>query len=132
MYHAYGGVQTYSISVFRVNSDVTALNLNISEFRTQFALAYSDVAFPVVVNSCADVVAKGLNPAIDANNDCYVDLADFVMMGQSWLECSNPQDPTLRRSKISTPAAEEGEKSLKSSGTTSVRTQARGFHTAIV
>ncbi len=29
----------------------------------------------------------------DANEDCYVDLADFAVFTEDWLRCTDPEDP---------------------------------------
>ena len=39
---------------------------------------------------CADIMAKGWTDQTDLNLDCYVDLKDFALFAQMWLECIDP------------------------------------------
>ncbi|MBN2212261.1 MAG: LamG domain-containing protein [Sedimentisphaerales bacterium] len=66
---------------FRLTADDTAVQV------------YDEVTIHLEVATCSDVVAQGLNPATDVNDDCYVDLADFALLAADWLECVEPQDP---------------------------------------
>jgi hypothetical protein len=34
-----------------------------------------------------------LSSPADINNDCYIDMQDFIIMASEWLKCGNPLDP---------------------------------------
>ena len=40
--------------------------------------------------TCNNMIAAGLNPLADVNNDCYVDLGDFLFLADSWYQCNDP------------------------------------------
>jgi hypothetical protein len=39
-------------------------------------------------------------PAGDMNHDCYVDLSDFALLAESWLDCTNSDDPICSQVKL--------------------------------
>lgn len=52
----------------------------------------SEVRFFTVPQNCAEAIADGYDSAADANLDCYVDLRDFALLSQDWLQCMDPVD----------------------------------------
>jgi len=42
--------------------------------------------------SCSDLIARGRTLNGDMNADCYVNLEDFAVLGQHWLECNDPEN----------------------------------------
>ena len=67
---------------------------------------YSPHCFPVVsfLDGYTYVKTDGCTCAAylpaDLNRDCYVDLPDFVLLADNWLDCANPLDANCSRIKL--------------------------------
>ena len=54
-----------------------------------------DVSFVVIdePSSCYTAIQAGFGQASDVNEDCYVDLEDFSLVANDWMQCMHPSDP---------------------------------------
>ena len=60
---------------------------NISHFKFEYE-------GEVEMNDCNDVYLYGFNYAGDLTGDCRVDVNDFALLVEDWLNCYNP-DPNV-------------------------------------
>lgn len=78
-----------SLRIGKIRSGANYLNGRIDDVKLyNYRLSDLEVAQSYYAVTGQSVCLKSAQPSLDLNNDCKVDLGDFVMLANQWLECA--------------------------------------------
>ena len=95
--HHFNDFNTYHPVTVEMDGDETAVDTVVFvsyrwESPSSVRIRFDNFLFTADYRVCSDPT----HPKIDAdmNQDCYITLADFAILGSNWLECTDPTDET--------------------------------------